>query len=465
MKNLTELLAGMVLFSMACSADPEQPSQLPKLSVADNGRFLQYENGDPFFWLGDTGWLLFRKLTRDQAEYYLENRAGKGFNVIQAMLIHDLNNCTNVNGDSAFIAKDISRPCVTEGMDPGDEEAYDYWDHVDYIVDLAAEYGLYMALVPIWGSNVKSNTVTPEQATAYGNWLAERYSDRNNVIWLNGGDIRGSDSTAFWDALGHALKSPAPEHLVTFHPFGRTQSSTWFHRASWLDLNMFQSGHRRYNQDDTDMAYGEDNWRYVQSDYRLIPVRPTLDGEPSYENIPQGLHDTTQPLWNDGDVRRYAYWSVFAGACGFTYGHREVMQFFRPGTDHPGYGATLPWREALEAPGACQLSHLKSLMGSIPLFTLIPDQTLIAGGQGEQYDYIAACRGDDFAFIYTYTGREVDVAMGKISGDEVHASWYDPRTGIYTETGTFGNTGILKFDPPGDKEEGNDWVLVMRSKQ
>ena len=237
----------------------------------------------------------------------------------------------------------------------------------------------------------------------------------------------------------------------------------WFHEADWLDFNMFQSGHRRYDQDDTELGYGEDNWRYVQSDYRLTPVRPTLDGEPSYENIPEGLHDTTQPLWDDADVRRYAYWSVFSGACGFTYGHREVMQFFRPGTDNPAYGATLPWKEALEAPGASQLIHLKNLMDSIPLFQLVPDQSLVAGGQGDKYEYIAACRGDNFAFLYTYTGRVIDVAMGKIGGREVNAAWYDPRTGNIMEDGLYENTGTRVFDPPGDSEEGNDWVLVLRS--
>jgi hypothetical protein len=50
-----------------------------------------------------------------------------------------------------------------------------------------------------------------------------------------------------------------------------------------------------------------------------------LDGEPSYEGIPQGLHDPTQPLWTDADARRYAYWSVFAGACGHTYGDNAVL--------------------------------------------------------------------------------------------------------------------------------------------
>jgi hypothetical protein len=36
---------------------------------------------------------------------------------------------------------------------------YDYWDHVDFIVDEAAKRGIYMAMVPIWGSNVKGGKV------------------------------------------------------------------------------------------------------------------------------------------------------------------------------------------------------------------------------------------------------------------------------------------------------------------
>ena len=59
------------------------------LQVAKNGRYLV--NGDtPFFWMGDTAWLLFHKLTIEETYVYLRNRRDKGFNVIQAdfMEIH-----------------------------------------------------------------------------------------------------------------------------------------------------------------------------------------------------------------------------------------------------------------------------------------------------------------------------------------------------------------------------------------
>jgi hypothetical protein len=61
----------------------------PKLRISDNKRFLITETGDPFFWLGDTGWLLFTKLSREEGERYLEDRRQKGFNVIQVMVIHN----------------------------------------------------------------------------------------------------------------------------------------------------------------------------------------------------------------------------------------------------------------------------------------------------------------------------------------------------------------------------------------
>ncbi len=181
---------------------------------------------------------------------------------------------------------------------------------------------------------------------------------------------------------------------------------------------MFQSGHRRYDQDDTECGYGQDGWRYVLDDYDIKPIKPTLDGEPSYEGIPQGLHDPSEPYWNANDERRYAYWSVFAGACGFTYGHNAVMQMHKPEDKKPAYGAREYWTEAIHAEGAGQMIHLKNLMLSKPYFERTPDQSLIASAQGEKYDYLIATRGNDYAFIYTYTGRENTCGNGKNQGNK-----------------------------------------------
>jgi hypothetical protein len=460
MQTRLSIFITFLLLCVSCNPVSEKEST-SALRISENRRYLTTENGEPFFWLGDTGWLLFTKLTREEAEKYFEDRRQKGFNVIQVMVLHNVSKAVNVYGDSALINHAIEQPLTTPGNSADNPEQYDYWDHVDYLIKLAGEKGLYMALVPVWGSNIRSGRISIEKAGKYAAWLAARYKDKSNVIWLNGGDIKGSDSTAIWQTIGSSIRKVSPKQLISFHPFGRTQSSEWFHNETWLDFNMFQSGHRRYDQDTSGLAYGEDNWKYAVDDYWKIPVKPTLDGEPSYEGIPQGLHDPSQPYWTDSDVRRYAYWSVFAGGCGFTYGHNAIMQFHKEDDTESSYGVKETWDTALNAPGASQMRYLKQLMFSRSYSDRIPAQDLISGSQGEKYDYLAATKGRDYALIYTCNGNLMNIDLGKTNLNRIKASWYNPRDGKYTEIGTFKAEGTKTFDPPGDKSTGNDWVLVL----
>lgn len=434
-----------------------------RLLVSENGRYLTTGDGKPFFWLGDTGWLLFNRLTREEAVTYLDDRAKKGFNVVQAMVLHDIPS-RNVYLDSSLVQGNVAKPAITEGSTYKKGNEYDFWDHIDYIIDEAAKRKIYMALVPVWGTNVKNGKVTTTQAKVYAKFLADRYRDKWNLIWLDGGDIKGSDSTKVWTTIAETIRENDPNHLITFHPRGRTASSEWFHNAKWLDFNMVQSGHRRYDQDTSAKEkrhYGEDNWKYIADDYKLNPIKPTIDGEPSYEDIPQGLHDTKQPRWTAADIRRYGYWSVFAGAFGYTYGHNSVMQMYKTTDEKPAYGPRDPWNIALNAAGAGQMVYLKNLMLSRSYFDRVPDQSIIAGTNGEKYERVIATRGDNYIMVYTYTGKDFELNMGKIAGNEVNATWFDPRTGKTSVIGKIKNTGVAKFNPPGEPKNGNDWVLIL----
>lgn len=446
------------LYYNCCAQNIHPIFENGRLVVSDNGRYLQFENGKPFFWLGDTGWLLFKKLNREEAEIYLEDRVSKGFNVIQVMVIHEMP-AINVYGDSAFVNNNPAEPKITEGSNTNDSIQYDFWDHIDYIIDKAAEKGIFMALVPVWGSNVKSNVVNISNAASYASWLAKRYKDKPNIIWVNGGDAKGGDNLDVWNTIGKTIRQNDPNHLITFHPFGRTQSSTWFHNEEWLDFNMFQSGHKRYDQDPE--GFGEDNWKYVQSDYDKLPVKPTLDGEPSYEGIPQGLHDSTQPYWTSSDVRRYAYWSVFAGACGFTYGNNAVMQMHKPYDKDGAYGVKKFWYEALNDTGAAQMKHLKNLMLKYPYFERLPDQTIVVGDKEKKYNRIIATRGKNYFLVYTYTGRTFKVDLDKIDGTKINTYWFNTRNGESEFLKKYNKKGIVEFNPPGEPDNGNDWLLII----
>jgi hypothetical protein len=446
------------------SRNDQPPWDNGRLVVSQNGRFLQHENGRPFFWLGDTAWLLFQKLDRTEVERYLENRRIKSFNVIQAVVLQKSPE-VSAYGDTPLVNDNPAEPQTTPGNNPAVPAEYDYWDHVDFVIGKAAEKHIYMAILPTWGSLVKDGRFTIQNARSYCRWLAERYRDKPNIIWINGGDIRGDQNNEIWQALGTAIHETDPNHLMSFHPFGRTQSSTWFHNEDWLDFNMFQSGHQRYDQrrqsDDIATWKGEDNWKYVLEDYAKNPPKPTIDGEPSYENIPQGLHDPNEPYWQARDARRYAYWSVFAGAFGHTYGDNAVMQMHKPNSGQGRYGVRNYWYEAINDPGAGQMQYLKSLLLSRPFFERVFDPSMIAGDNGSRYDYVIATRGKSFAFIYTYTGREFDVSPGRITGEKIRAYWYNPRNGKVRFIKYFVNKGVQHFNPPGRREEGNDWVLIL----
>jgi hypothetical protein len=444
------------------TAERADVQSVKPLKVSPNGRYFMTADGKPFFWLGDTGWLLFSKLKRQEVIQYLDDRKQKGFNVIQVMVLHTTK-VVNAYGDTALKNGNVAMPITTPGTNADNASQYDYWDHVDFVLRAAAERGIYMAMVPVWGSEVKAGKVSQAQAKQYATFLANRYRSEPNIIWMNGGDIKGTDSMAVWKMLGKTLHEKDPGHLMTFHPRGRTTSSMWFHNEPWLQFNMFQSGHRRYNQDTSagDLHYGEDNWKYVDMDYRKKPVKPTFDGEPSYEEIPQGLHDSLEKRWTADDVRRYAWWSVFAGGCGYTYGNNAVMQMHRPGDTDGNYGVTNYWYEAIHAPGASQMQYLKNLMLSGSYFDRVPDQSLLAGDVGGKYDRLFATRSKADAMIYTYTGRTIAVKMDKFKEKSIMASWYNPRDGKYTDIGFVANKGVKEFDAPGDVKEGNDWVLVL----
>lgn len=128
------LLAALLV---SCSVSA-QTNQMSRLLISYNDRYFMTENGDPFFWLGDTAWLLFTKLNRQEAARYLEDRQQKGFNVVQVMVLPSVES-VNTYGDSALIHQNVATPRLTEGSSFKKPEEYDYWDHIDYIVDLAAK--------------------------------------------------------------------------------------------------------------------------------------------------------------------------------------------------------------------------------------------------------------------------------------------------------------------------------------
>jgi Protein of unknown function (DUF4038) len=126
------------------------------LTIAENKQSFQLDGNKPFFWLGDTAWEIIHRLNREEIKQYFEARSKQGFNVIQIMILTEFNGLTQKNrhGDLPLHNFDPTRLDITPGNNPNDSVAYDYWDHLEFVIEEAAKHQMFMALIPTWGDKV-----------------------------------------------------------------------------------------------------------------------------------------------------------------------------------------------------------------------------------------------------------------------------------------------------------------------
>ena len=404
-----------------------------KLKVSPNGRYFVDQDGKPFFYLGDTCWLLFQRLNREEVDEYLKDRAAKGFTVIQAYVIRGLDKRhpdgnSSLLGESPFIDRDPTKP----------NEAF--FKNVDYVVNRANELGLVMGLVTAksWHVTDHPEKVFDEKnAYVFGKFLGERYKN-NAVMWFPGGDSAPGKYEAVWVAMAKGLKDGSGgSQLVCYHGQGSTSSSMWFHKADWLDFNSIQSGHH----------FGSDSFAFVSKDYALTPAKPTVDMEPAYENHPTGAN---KPRIDAHKVRTQAYSAMLAGAAGHGYGALDLFWLYKDGDGPFPKNGFQHWRKAMAYEGSTQVGLVRRLFELRPWYKLVPAQSGSRLGRRQEDRTESWRRGPRTAVSSSPTahGKPVGIKMDKLSGKSVKARWYDPRKGTWREIGEYPNTGTREFVAP-----------------
>jgi len=443
------LLIALVLASPAAGDPPrESPRQSVKawkLNVSPNGHYFINQDGKPFFYLGDTCWLLFQRLNHEELDDYLKDRAGKGFTVIQAYVIRGLDKRhpdgnSSLLGESPFIDRDPTKP----------NEAF--FKNVDYVINRANELGLVMGLVTAKSWHVADHAerlFDEKNAYVFGKFLGERYKN-NAVMWFPGGDSAPGKHEAVWVAMAKGLKEGSGgSQLVCYHGQGSTSSSMWFHKADWLDFNSIQSGHN----------FGSDSFAFVSKDYVLKPAKPTVDMEPAYENHPTGAN---KPRVDAHKVRSQAYSAMLAGAAGHGYGALDLFWLYKDSDGPFPKNGFQQWRKAMAYEGSTQVGLMRRLFELRPWYKLVPDQSVLASDEGNGSERVVAARAEDGSFVIAYLpmGKPVSVKMDKLSGKSVKARWYDPREGTWRAIGDYPNTGTREFVAPA-KGAQSDLVLIL----
>ena len=393
------------------------------LHVHTDRRHLETADGNRLYLIGDTAWELFHALNREEASFYLRTRASQGYNMIQAVVLAELDGLETPNALGRFPLHRNKNGQWDPALPDTDGE-YSYFDHVEFIVSLAEELGLYIGMLPTWGDKYNRlwgkgpEVFTEENAFAYGRFLGERFRHHNNLLWILGGDrpLTEESHHRIIDAMAHGLKAgDGGKFLMTFHPCGAQSSSAYVHGRDWLDFHMMQSGHGSPSPWCFDMMaadYGREDW---------IPV---MDGEPCYEDHPINFQPE-KGYYDAYDVRRAAFWNLFGGACGNTYGHHSIWQMKR----EPEPYCPNTWQVALFRPGAQWIRIYRDFIRDHDLTGLRPVYDIVEGNTHD-CNYVAGMVSDKTAYLYIPCGLGGRLNRDALPFTPTEAVLFEPASGI-----------------------------------
>lgn len=424
---------------------PEKPQNFPgldlklpeypvptKLKIDNSKRFLVRADGSPFVWIGDTFWL-FSKLTREQRIALLEDRQSKGYNVV--MIRVGMGN------------EKVDEPIGFEGnLQPIES----HFQEIDHLVAEANQRGMYVAIATGWWQIVQD--YNGEALYQFGRFIGDRYKDNDNVIWLSAGESGGHfrqqelDFNRVKSLVQGIRDGDTGNKLLTIHgDFERGTSISPM--KTLVDFNNWQTSQWCCPDD----LPRKDNpqwtvWQAIAYDYQQSPTKPTLDIEAWYENTNLGEGTPATPY----NIRRRAYFSIFAGGFGHSYGGSGV------------WDAMSDFEQALQLEGSVQIGYLSQLLHALgrDFLKLRPAQSMIVKGQSDDYDqHIQATIANDgsYGLLYTAGKRDFALDLSPFNAESISAIWFNPRTKELSNHSAVTKGTEVNFTIP---EEG-DWVLVL----
>jgi hypothetical protein len=426
--------------------NPPWPKATYPLRVAANRRHLEDAAGQPFLLHGDAAWSLIAQLTREDAQRYLDDRQARGFNAILVNIIEHRfagNAPANAYGHQPFLT-------------PGDfaTPSEDYFAHADWVVRQAADRGILVMLAPAylgyqggddgWYREMVANG--PAKLGAYGRYLGRRYGRFANILWVHGGDFDPPHKELV-RAVAEGICAFDPRALHTAHCAPETAASALWQGEPWLQIDNV------YTYGPVHTAALRQSARPQSASERM----PFLLIESAYENE-HGAGELR--------VRTQAWQALLCGACGHVYGNNPVWHFDGPGLQP----APTSWQAALASRGAHSMTHLRTLMESIPWWRLVPDGqsprgSLIGHGAGSEQEPALAAAADDGTVAVAYLAglRDVHVAMHRLRGPRVRLHWYDPSGGSFAGAAApLAASGTQTVRPGGLNGAGHeDWVLLL----
>ncbi len=370
------------------------------LKISPDRRYFTYTDGTPFFYLGDTHWLINTENwsacnypgCTSQFKFEVDKRRQQGFTVYQTEWLGVVSMCNiTVSQIPKFLAVD---------------------DKFKYLTDA----GLVVTVTVEWRTVAPNCTDTYLQAL--GRYWAARYG-AYPVLWTVAQEVDSlypfkdpPNLPAKWQVVGQALKEndyynvPLTAHMVN-ESYVSWATSAWKNLAyhDWFGVQV-QSG---FN---TTLA----------ANYYTNAGKPVIFFEGPYENY-----------WTDRNGNRNQSYAAFlSGWYGVGYGVAGVWDGIYDCTASTDPNCK-PWTDGLFRESGNDMARLASFFKSISWWNLIPRFTNTAWGTFSDPNATrVATDGQNMYVVYFYgSGNTTGTLKNLSSSGTYSAQWFNPRTGNY----------------------------------
>jgi hypothetical protein len=429
------------------------------VQVAPDHRYLEYWDGTPFFWLGDTWWmgLTHRLHWPDEFQELTADRKAKGFNVIQivAGLYPDMFPFDPRGANEAGFPWETNYSSIRPA----------YFDAADRRLLYLVDQGFTPCIVGAWGYFMPWMGV--EKMKAHWRYLIGRYGALP-VVWCAAGEANlpwylapgfpydDRNQVRDWTEVMRYIRATDPWHRpLTVHPtgIGPLTSRHATDDSSLLDLDMLQTPHGKLNAVAPTV-------KTVRASYKAEPVMPVIDGEASYEM----LGDNLPTEW----TRRMFWLCLMNGAAGHTYGANGIWQCNRPGdphgaSPHGGNYGKIPWNVAMHLPGSEQVGFGKRFFEQFAWqdFRPHPEWVRFLDGKNDDVQGPQATGIPGKVQIF-YAPKPEPIEMKDLDMlADYSMEYFDVVTGMTTPPVTIQSdtNGNWTCSPPGGID--HDWVVVL----
>ena len=400
------------------------------IKVSENKRFFTYADGTPFYYLGDTHWLMNSEpLENSNVEgidsafkFIVDYRISQGFTVYQSQPL-------GITFENGFREKEVEK-----------------FESFDKKFKYIAQKGLLHANSQItFALKINGGEYTPEFLIKMAKMWVARFG-AYPVLWTTAQecdpDHYGKLDIAKWPLVAETLylndcyKHPLTGHMCNCS--GCNSKTTIFgnkYYHSWFGM-----------QPDFNAEHFEDFYNYPQT-------KPLVVYETGYEG-----------LWSNKFLAyNINYYGIFAGACGYGYGAHGVWYFNHDTSKWWDYGGYIHWFEGVKQEGAKKLVIAKNFFKSMDWWNIVPHHHNKEYWSAPINDSIYATLHNHTHFIFEHTAIKSDYTLYKVENGVYSLLCFEPEKDIFSDFGSIeasdGSAYIPKFSDITDAT-----ILILTKK-